>query len=277
MSISFNPVKLRLPQRATFTFSISNPLGAADLLLHGGDKLHGWGQNAIPDQTLLYVKGFDPATNRYKYDVNQRFGSSNPAFTPFRTPVTVTAAFRFDIGPTREEQSLLQQLNVGRRSEGNKFNEGLFKAIYGGGGLVNPMSTILRQSDTLKLTSKQADSLATLNRWYLIRLDSVWSPIAKSLAALPDKYDEGQAYVSYKHGREATVDLLKRIAPQVKGVLTEAQKRQLPTIVTSYLDIRYLASIRSGTAGAGGAGFGGGGGGPAITGDGGGRTITIVR
>lgn len=277
MSISFNPVKLQLPQRATFTFSISNPLGAADLMLHGSDKLHGWGQNAIPDQTLLYVKGFDPATNRYKYDVNQRFGSSNPAFTPFRTPVTVTAAFRFDIGPTREEQSLLQQLNVGRRSEGNKFNEGLFKAIYGGGGLVNPMSTILRQSDTLKLTSKQADSLATLNRWYLIRLDSVWSPIAKNLAALPDKYDEGQAYVSYKHGREATVDLLKRIAPQVKGVLTEAQKRQLPTIVTSYLDNRYLASIRSGTAGAGGAGFGGGGGGPAITGDGGGRTITIVR
>ena len=277
LSISFNPVKLRLPQRATFTFSVSNPLGAADLMLHGSNNLRGWGQQAMPDQTLLYVKGFDPATQRYKYDVNQRFGSSNPAFSPFRMPVTVTAMFRFDIGPTREEQSLTQQLNIGRRSDGNKLPESLIKTIYANGGLVNPVNTILRQSDTLRLTSKQADSLATLNRWYLIRLDSVWSPIAKSLAALPDRYDEGQAYVQYKHGREATVDLLKRIAPQVKGILDDAQRRKLPTIVTSYLDPRYLASIRSGTAGAGGSGFGGGGGGVAITGDGGGRTITIIR
>ena len=54
-------------------------------------------------------------------------------------------------------------------------------------------------------------------------------------------------------------------------------ERKLPTIVISYLDPRYLASIRSGTAGAGGSGFGGGGGGATITGAGGGQTITIIR
>ena len=276
LAISFNPVKLQLPQRATLTFGVSNPLGAADLLLHGSNNLHGWGQQPIPDQNLLYVKGFDPVTNRYQYDVNQRFGSTNPLFQPFRTPVTVTAMFRFDIGPTREEQSLVQQLNVGRRTDGNKFNEGLLRAIYSGGGLVNPIATVLRQSDTLKLTSKQADSLATLNRWYLIRVDSIWSPIARSLAALPDRYDEGAAYVSYKHGREATVDLLKKLAPGVKGLLTESQRRQLPTLVTSYLDPKYLAAIRSGTAGAGGTSFNVGG--PlALPAGGGAQTVTIVR
>jgi len=35
LTISFNPLKVRLPQRATLSFSVSNPLGAADLLLHG--------------------------------------------------------------------------------------------------------------------------------------------------------------------------------------------------------------------------------------------------
>lgn len=275
LSISFNPVKIGMPQRANLSFSISNPLGAADLLLHGDDHLQGWGQNAIPDQNLLYVKGFDPANNRYKYDVNQRFGSSNPAFTPFRTPVVATAMFRFDIGPTREEQSLTQQLNLGRRTEGNKLPESLVRAIYSSGGLLNPLSTILRQSDSLQLTSKQADSLATLNRWYLIRLDSIWTPIARSLAALPNDYDEGAAYVRYKKGREASVDLLKRLAPQVKGLLEEPQKRKLPAIVTSYLDARYLASIRSGTAGAGASPFGGfnGGGVPIDLGGGGVRII----
>ncbi len=276
LSLAFNPIKLRLPQRAVFSLGISNPIGAADLLLHGENNLKGWGQQATPDQNLLYVRGFDAATNRFKYDVNQRFGSSNPAFTPFRTPVVATAMFRFDVGPTREQQSLIQQLNVGRRNEGNKFSESLLKAVYANGGLLNPLATILRQSDSLRLTSNQADSLATLNRWYLIRLDSIWSPIAKQLATLPDNYDEGAAYDRYKRGREATVDLIKRIAPQVKATLTDAQRRKLPTIVTSYLDPRYLASIRSGTAGAGLSAFGAAGGGIAIPG-GGGQFVTIAR
>ena len=278
LSVSFNPVKLRLPQRATFSFAISNPLGAADILLHGNDNLQGWGQSAQPDQQLLYVRGFDPATKRFKYDVNRRFGSANIAFSPFRTPVTATAMFRFDVGPTRESQSLKQQLNIGRTVDGNKLPESMIKQIYANGGLVNPLAQILRQSDTLKLTSRQADSLATLNRWFLIRADSIWTPIARELAALPDKYDAGFAYQRYRHGREATVDLLKRISPQVKKILTDAQRRKLPALVTNYLDTRYLASIRSGTAGAGGSAIGGGGpmmlpGGMA----GGAQVIQIVR
>jgi hypothetical protein len=277
LSVSFNPVKLRMPQRATLSFGISNPLGAADLLMHGERNLRGWGQPAFPDQSLLFVRGFDPATQRYKYDVNQRFGSANPAFTPFRTPVTVTAMLRFDVGPTREQQSLTQQLNLGRRTEGNKLPESLIRAIYANGGLINPMATVLRQSDTLGLTSKQADSLATLNRWYIIRLDSVWSPVAKYLADLPERFDEGDAYGRYKRARETTVDVLKRVAPQIKGLLTAEQLRKLPTIVTSYLDQRYLSAIRSGTAGAGGSGLFPGGGPIALPAGGGGTTVTIVR
>ncbi|MBM4192842.1 MAG: carboxypeptidase regulatory-like domain-containing protein [Gemmatimonadetes bacterium] len=260
LSISLNPVKFRMPQRAILSFSVSNPIGALDMLMHGSDRQHGWGQPAVPDQNLLYVRGFDAVNNRFRYEVNQRFGSASPLLTATRTPVVATAQFRFDIGPTRERQSLTQQMNIGRRNEGNKLPEGVIKSIYANGGMVNPIAQVLRQSDTLKLTAKQADSLATLNRWYLIRLDSVWTPVARSLAALPERYDEGTAYAQYKKGREATVDLLRNLAPKVKGLLTDAQRRQLPALVTSYLDPRFLSSIRSGTAGAGGNPFGGGGG-----------------
>lgn len=278
LSISFNPLKVRMPQRATLSFAINNPLGAADLLLHGENHVRGWGQQPFPDQSLLYVRGFDPVAQRYKYDVNQRFGSANPLFTPFRTPVTVTAMIRFDVGPTREQQSLTQQLNLGRRTEGNKLPESLLRAIYANGGLVNPMANILRQSDTLRLTSKQADSLATLNRWYIIRLDSVWSPVARHLAALPDRFDEGEAYAAYKRARAGTVDLLKKIAPQISGLLTAEQHRKLPAIVVSYMDQRYLSAIRSGTAGAGGSGLFPSGGPTMMGGGGGGVTmVQIVR
>jgi hypothetical protein len=145
MSIAFNPLKFRMPQRATLSLQVGNPLGAADLLLHGNNNLRGWGQFSFPDPNLLAVRGFDPQTRRYNYEVNQRFGSTQPSLTAVRAPVTVTAMMRFDLGPTRERQALTQQLDRGRITRGQKAPEPLLKAIYGsGGGIVNPLSTILR-------------------------------------------------------------------------------------------------------------------------------------
>jgi hypothetical protein len=258
MSISFNPVKVRMPQRATLSFQLSNPLGAADLIMHGSNKLHGWGQPSIPDPQLLYVRGFDAVNRNYIYEVNQRFGSTNQAFGAFRVPVTLTAMMRFDIGPTREKQLLTQQLDRGRRTQGTKTPEVMLKAIYGNGGIPNPIATILRQQDSLKLTGPQADSLATLNRAYTIRNDAIWSPLAKYFAELPDSYDHDLVYDKYMSARKATIDQLMQIAPSIRGLLTAEQRRKLPTFIASYLDTRYLASIRAGTATFTGGGFGGG-------------------
>ena len=280
MSISFNPVKFRMPQRATLSLQIGNPLGAADLMLHGNNNLRGWGQFSFPDPNLLAVRGFDPTTQRYTYNVNQRFGSTSPALTAVRAPVTLTAMMRFDLGPTRERQVLTQQLDRGRTRQGTKTPEPILKAMYSGGGIMNPLSTILRQADTLGLSGPQADSIATLNRSYVVHLDSIWSPVAKYLAALPDKYDQDEAYHRYQRAREASVDMLIKIAPDIKRLLTSEQRRKLPSYIASYLDTRYLASIRSGTAGAAGQTMmlpGGGmmrveGGGP-----GGGGNVIIIR
>jgi hypothetical protein len=282
LSLSFNPLKFRMPQRATLSLQIGNPLGAADLLLHGNDKLRGWGQFSFPDPSLLTVRGFDPQTQRYRYDVNQRFGSTLPALTAVRAPVTVTAMMRFDLGPTRERQALTQQLDRGRSRQGNKAPEPMLKAMYGSGGIPNPLATILRQADTLGLTGPQADSIATMNRRYVVSLDSIWSPVARYLAALPDKYNKDEAYSHYQRAREGSVDLLIKLVPQIKQVLTSEQRRKLPPYVSSYLDTRYLASIRSGTAGGmngpmmfpgGGAVFMGGAG----PGGGGGNQVIIIR
>jgi hypothetical protein len=283
MSISFNPVKVRMPQRATLSFQLSNPLGAADLLMHGSSKVHGWGQPSIPDNQLLYVRGFDPQSRKYTYEVNQRFGSTNQSFGAFRVPVTLTAMMRFDIGPTRERQMLTQQLDRGRRTQGTKMPEMMMKAIFNNGGMPNPLATILRQQDSLHLTTLQADSLATLNRTYTIRNDAIWSPLAKYFADLPDSYDRDVAYDKYMTARKATIDLLIQMSPSLKGLLTSDQRRKLPTYIASYMDPRYLASIRSGTAGFTGGGMFGSfvpfvGGDVMMGGDGGGtRTIIINR
>jgi hypothetical protein len=191
---------------------------------------------------------------------------------------------RFDLGPTRERQALTQQLDRGRTLRGNKTPEPMLKAIYGTGGIPNPLSTILRQADTLGLSGMQADSIASMNRRYVVRLDSIWSPVAKYLAALPDKYDKNEAYSRYQHARETSVDMLLALVPTIRDLLTPSQRRKLPAVTASYLDTRYLASIRSGTAGAGGTGptmFGVPGGGVFRVegggGGGGGGQVIIIR
>jgi len=249
MSVSFNPVKVRMPQRATLSFQLSNPLGAADLLVNGSDGLKGWGQPSFPDQQLLYVRGFDQQARKYRYEVNQRFGATNQGTGAFRIPVTLTAMMRFDVGPTRERQMLTQQLDRGRRSQGTRMPEMMLKAMYGSGGIPNPLATILRQQDSLRLTGIQADSLATLNRSYTIRNDAVWAPVTRSFADLPDGYDRDDAYQRYMNARRATIDMLIKLGPDIRGLLTAEQRRKLPAFIASYLDPRYLASIRSGTAG----------------------------
>jgi uncharacterized membrane protein YgcG len=182
---------------------------------------------------------------------------------------------RIDVGPTRERQQLTQMLDRGRTTEGQKPSEGQLRAQYGTGGLLNPMAQMLRQMDTLGLSGMQADSLASMNRRYTIRLDSIWSPVAKFLADLPQHYDQGEAYDRYTRARKASVDMLIKLSPTINSLLTEEQKRKLPALVASYLDTRYLAGIRSGTAGGGGGGafggFGGGLGGGRGGGGGGGR------
>jgi hypothetical protein len=251
LTLSLNPTRVRMPQRATLSFQLSNPLGAADFLVHGEDRLHGWGQPFVPTTQLLFVRGFEATTRRYLYEVNQRFGSAAVTQMATRLPVTLTAMLRVDVGPTRERQALTSMLDRGRVASGQRLPEPLIKALYGTSAIVNPMAQILRQADTLALTPRQGDSLAVLNRAYAIMLDSIWTPVAKYLAALPDRYDQGEAYHRYRTAREAMVDALIKLAPRIKSLLTADQWRRLPGTVTPYLDTRYLASVRSGTAGTG--------------------------
>jgi hypothetical protein len=251
INLTVNPLKVRMPQRAQLRFQLGNPMGALDMLFHGAGNIRGWGQQTTPDQTLLYVRGFDPATQRFKYEVNQRFGSTRPQQNVNRAaPVTITALLQVDLGPTRERQQLTQMLDRGRTREGQMSNEQALRSQYVTGGVVpNPFISMLRQADQLQLTPEQGDSIATLNRFYMTRLDSIWTPVAKYLAELPKgPYNQDAAYDRYKAARESSVDLLLEFAPQVKHLLTAEQKRKLPQSLMNNMDPKYLKAIRSSTA-----------------------------
>ena len=260
LNITLDRAKFRMPHRATVSFSVSNPLGAADLLVNGSGHLRGWGQNASPDQSLLYVRGFDAQTQRYRYEVNQRFGATRPQFMTLRSPVTLTTSMRIDLGPTRERQNMESWLGAGRNRPGSRLPESFFRTT-GASSIQNPLTVILRQQDSLRLTAAQADSIAIMNRRYTYRVDSLWAPVAKYFATLGTAYDDGEAYDRYMRARRAQIDMLIQMAPHVRSLLTPEQRRKLPGQVVNILDPRYLVSIRSGTGMYTGGGGGGGGGG----------------
>jgi hypothetical protein len=245
LTVALDRAKFRMPQRANISFSLSNPFGAVDLFLHGSDNLKGWGQGPIPDQSLLYVRGFDAQTRRYKYEVNQRFGATRPQLMTLRSPVTLTTSMKVDLGPVRERQSLMTQLMSGRSMPGSRFPETMFRSM-GSNTVPNPMATILRQQDSLHLTAIQADSLAVLNRYYTYRTDSIWAPVARYLAALPKNYNEDEAYDRFQQARRAQIDMMAKLGPAIRDLLTSEQRRKVPQLVLNYLDPRYLVSIRSG-------------------------------
>jgi hypothetical protein len=250
LRVTLNPQKIGLPKRTNFVISFTNPLAIADLIAHGNTSTRGWGQDIQPDQNLLFVRGFDPATKQFRYSVNDRFGSTRPQQSASRSAAFVSINVSYDIGFTRERQLLTQRLDMGRGRPGEKQTAQSLKA-FGTSSIPNPMAMILQQSDSLNLTRKQADSLATLSTKYSRYADSVWTPVAKTLEGTPESYSHGAAYKDYVRAREQTVDFLIGVAPNVRGLLTPAQKRKLPSIILNYLDDRVLRFLRSSSAGEG--------------------------
>ena len=246
LNLTLDRAKFRMPQRASVSFSLSNPLGAADLLVNGSQSLRGWGATPAPDATLLYVRGFDAQTRSYQYEVNPRFGETRPRFMTLRSPVVLTISARFDLGATRERQMVEGMLERGRTRPGTRLRERQFRTSIVD-NIPYPMWSLLLQQDTLKLTTLQADSLAVMNRSFAYRSDSIWASVASHYAALGGAYDFEDAYARFLRARRAQIDLLMTFIPAVNALLTPEQRRRLPPSIVNGLDPRYLRSIRDGT------------------------------
>lgn len=258
MSVSFVSTAMHLPQRATFRIGVTNFLTGVDLLAHGGNNLHGWGLQPQLDPALLFVRGFDPATQTFKYDVNPRFGNSRLQTTARNAPFRLTLDVVYDVGPERERQQLNLTLRTGRRGDitQQKMNEQQLFGRYQN-SIPNPFDQILRQMDTLQLTTDQADSLASLNRAFSRFRDETWRPIAKYLAALPDDYDLGEAWDKVRTAQNLVLEKMVILGPAAKKLLTKDQMNKLPPIITIFLDENSIRAYKPGNSNGRGR-FGGG-------------------
>ena len=150
MQANFKPSGFDLNRKMTFSLIGSNILAGLDQLLHGSN-LRGWGQFNRSDPTLLYVRGFDPATQRYIYDVNGRFGSNNASRQVFRQPFVVALQARLTLGPDPRDR--FRQIFAARTDSSS----------VSAAAVQNPIAQIIQMRDSLTLNDAQVAQLSVIS------------------------------------------------------------------------------------------------------------------
>ena len=244
-TVSIDGQLLRLPRRPRIVVSIVNPLGGVDQLLHGERGLRGWGQPAAPDPTLLAVRGFDPATRRFRYAVNPAFGDARPARSGVRAPFQLALRVSVPTVPPQSRQLLEQVLNPGRTWKGTRLTEAQIKQRYQNSGFFNPVRPIVAARDSLLLTAEQLAEVTAIARRYEATLDTVWGGLARELAPLPERYDHAAMLARVRTAQAAAWDALEAAAVALNRVLTPEQREMIAPEIRAMLDPRALRMMRS--------------------------------
>ncbi|MGH7584192.1 MAG: hypothetical protein ACREL5_13300, partial [Gemmatimonadales bacterium] len=143
-------------RRLSLSLQTINLLGGLDQWINGSDNLKGWGGNARPDNTLLTVHGFDPATDRFEYVVNERFGNTSAGATAVRQPFQIAINARFAIG---FDARTLQLQSLGRGSAVRPNARSIVDSFLVRYRRQDAATAALDRADTLALTPAQLTAL----------------------------------------------------------------------------------------------------------------------
>lgn len=213
----------------TVSFAVSNPLGGLDQLLHGSSHLRGWGLPAYPDRVLYNVRGFDSTTKQFRYEVNPRFGNTQPASSIIREPFRLTLDVHMNIGASLPFQQLKRLVSAGRGGDRRpRLTAADFKKRYAR-GVPDPYADILEEADSLLLTEEQQKAIEAAQAEYLHGIDSVWTPLADYMVGLGDTYDVKAALQRQEDATDAAWEYARLHVQKTLGkILSPIQIKLLP-------------------------------------------------
>jgi hypothetical protein len=169
LQLNWRPTAFKLDRRLTFSLVTANLIGGIDQAIHGSNNLRGWGSFSQPDNTLLYVRGFDASTNAYKYEVNERFGAVRGNQTGIRLPFQVGFNIRYTLGPdqTRDRLRAVFGGAPGQRLTGAGIAAGV------GRFFPNVPQQIIEARDSVGLTDAEVARLQVLADSIKVQVDSL--------------------------------------------------------------------------------------------------------
>jgi hypothetical protein len=235
MQINYRPDRFGLKRNLMISFALTNPIAGADLLLHGQNHLEGWGQPARANSQLLYVTGFDPVSNNFKYSVNEKFGDQRSNQLIITRPFQVQLTARYTIGPdyARQAQLAAQAAARGGRGGGTPTDTMVQYTRMVQRYVPNIFRTILTRADTLKLdlTASQKTLLTVLADSLVHQIDTLGLKVAAKMRSMGNNADPAAVQVQMRGIFSDAQELGARSIAEAQIILTKEQWAKLPDAV----------------------------------------------
>jgi hypothetical protein len=216
---------LGLDRRMTVSVNTMNMLAGIDQLVHGRDGMRGWGQPTRADATLLYPRGFDPATNAFRYVVNEQFGQTRSGRFGAGMPFQISLQAQVALGPQPQQlniAAILQTLGIGLRNFRSVQPAQVVDRLF-----ANPLDVVLELGDTLQLSEEQRSRITVMADSLTANLAPLRNEVrgrveVVQVQELPRVFAEVQPQVD--RGRALITEALQRLRTE----LTAEQWRRLP-------------------------------------------------
>ncbi len=227
LQANIRPASFGLDRRLTISVIGLNTLTGLDQLLHGSNNLRGWGQPSFPDRTLLYVRGFDPVTDTYKYQVNEHFGVTNGTHNAFRIPFQLAIQGRLTLGtdPARQQFNSVLGRGAGGRLNPEALRARMTRLVP------NAYLDIIAVNDSakLELSPHQIAKLQSAGDAFKVKADSLIDKVAKILGDSTEKTPDpmtifAKLQPSITEGRKLATEAIS----DAKTILTPAQWAKVP-------------------------------------------------
>ena len=184
----------------------------------------------MPDPVLLVPRSFDASAQRFRYDVNPRFGDTRAFRTLSRQPFRVTLDFSLDFSVPYDMQQLRRALEpVKTKGRWERRSADSITAIY----LRNTSNVhrlLLSESDSLFLSSAQIAALLRADSAYSAAVRSIYVPLGTFLATQPGGAVGKVALDSVTAATKRFWPLFWDQADTANTIITAQQKELLPFI-----------------------------------------------
>ena len=233
------PDLFRLQNRGRVTLKLINVMAGVDQLVHGADGMRGWGQYSFVDPTLLTVRGFDPAKQRFVYTVNPEFGSGRAYRSAFLAPFRIILDVTLDLGADVERTSMVRFLTP-RAAQGfvpfdsAEIFRRLLRQNHG------MFDHVLDVKDSIHLTPFQRDSIIAMNLRYSAFRDSAAGVFAAYLAAQGSDFDRPDVQERWHRTLGEVMVVQQRKATALRALLTKVQWQFLQDNTGSFEERPYL-------------------------------------
>lgn len=241
--VNLRPGTTGFASRINLSLDFSNVLAGFDQLAHGATDLHGWGQMSRPDATLLYPRGFDAATQSFRYTVNEQFGRSRTQRFGFGQPFQVQVQLRVNIGAGGQGGlgAIARRAGGPGGAGGRPAGGGRDGGFARGEGqrldpaamidrllANNPLTVIIGLRDSLQLTPEQVQQLQALADSLTEQVEPLAAEAKRKLGTEPSpermREASGEIGPLLQQGRQH----VQKAMQEVQKLLTPKQWKKLP-------------------------------------------------